>query len=178
MPVFRRRPTSWRGGGFPSSANGLPDLKRAVRAALFLFVATLMIASPAISAPPDTPGTLVIRTSSSDVTFEIETASTPGEQARGLMFRRSLAGNAGMLFTYNDARIIGMWMRNTYISLDMIFIAADGRIAHIARETEPFSEETITSVARVTAVLEIAGGRADALGIRLGDQVLHPHFTP
>lgn len=150
--------------------------RRAAQAALFLLALWMIPVSTVLAGEPD--GTLVIKTSQGDVTIRIETARTPGEHAKGLMFRRSLADDAGMLFEYDRARDIHMWMRNTYISLDMLFIAADGTIKRIARETEPFSEETISSGTPVTGVLEIGGGRAAALGIRSGDRVIHPHFKP
>ncbi|MGI9408323.1 MAG: DUF192 domain-containing protein [Hyphomicrobiaceae bacterium] len=123
--------------------------------------------------------TLVIKTATAgDVTFTIEIAATRESQAKGLMFRRSLAKKSGMLFVYEEPQIIHMWMRSTYIPLDMIFIDRTGLITKIARETEPFSEETIASGGNVTGVLEIAGGEAKALGIRTGDRVVHPHFSP
>lgn len=146
-------------------------------AALFLFVAGNLVV-PGGGAHGGEPKTepLVIQTGTGDLQLTVEIAATPQEQARGLMFRRSLAEKTGMLFAYDTAEVIHMWMRNTYISLDMLFIAADGRIARIARQTEPFSEETISSGANVTAVLEIGGGQADALGIKEGDRVVHAHF--
>ncbi|MEL7542381.1 MAG: DUF192 domain-containing protein [Pseudomonadota bacterium] len=133
-----------------------------------------MTSHAATAAEPDS--TLVIETRDGPHTFRIETARTPGEQARGLMFRRELAEDAGMIFLYARPQPIHMWMKNTYIPLDMLFIAADGKIARIERMTEPFSEETISSGAPVTAILEIPGGRARALKIRRGDLVRHPHF--
>ena len=148
---------------------------RAAYAALFLFGVVMMMSGAGATEPDDT---LVIKSDGKEITFRIETARTPGEQARGLMFRRSLADDAGMLFAYEDEQVIHMWMRNTYISLDMLFIAADGRIARIAAETEPFSETTISSGSKVVGVLEIPGGRAAVLGIRVGDVVVHEHFKP
>jgi len=156
---------------------GFETTRRAALAALFLFgFAVLMEARVQAGEPTES---LMIKTRSGDVTLRIEVARTAGEQARGLMFRRALADDAGMLFAYGGPpRDIHMWMRNTYISLDMLFIDASGRITRIARETEPFSEATIPSGGKVTGVLEIGGGRASALGIRVGDQVVHPHFKP
>jgi len=153
----------------------LQDLKRVACAALFLLMPMVPVPSAIAGGATDT---LVVKTSKSDVTFTIETADTPEKQALGLMFRRSIGENAGMLFVYPNPQIIRMWMRNTYISLDMVFISSDGVIAGIARNTEPFSEDTIASSRPVTAVLEISGGRAAALGIVAGDRVIHPHFRP
>lgn len=93
------------------------------------------------------------------------------------MFRRSIGNRQGMLFVHPEPRLVTMWMRNTYIPLDMIFIRADGRIHRIEAETEPLSERIIDSGDRVTAVLEIAGGLASKLHIKPGDIVRHPHFT-
>jgi len=130
----------------------------------------------AVQAAPATLQPLEIITKSGHVKISIEVASTPVEQARGLMFRRSLGLRHGMLFVYKFAQEITMWMRNTYIPLDMVFIGADGRVRNIVRDTEPFSEKIIHSGGDVTAVLEIAGGQASALNIQLGDLVIHPHF--
>jgi uncharacterized protein len=93
------------------------------------------------------------------------------------MYRTSLARNTGMLFPYPEARELSMWMKNTYIPLDMIFIRADGTIHRIEAMTEPLSERVIASRGAVTAVLEIAGGAAARLGLKAGDKVRHPHFA-
>jgi len=108
----------------------------------------------------------------------VEIAQSTDEQARGLMFRRSLKRGHGMLFLYGAPQEISMWMRNTYISLDMVFFKADGRVHRIASNTEPFSEEIIYSMGNVTAVLEIGAGEAKRLGIEEGDRIIHSHFTP
>ena len=108
--------------------------------------------------------------------FEIELALTPQQQAQGLMFRPSLAPDAGMLFVYRPARVVAMWMKNTQIPLDMLFIAEDGEIVKIAERTVPFSLASISSERAVRGVLEINGGVTDRLGIRPGDRVLHPVF--
>lgn len=109
--------------------------------------------------------------------FDVELAISPQQKARGLMFRREMAPDAGMLFIYDRDSVITMWMRNTYLPLDMLFIAADGRIAHIAARTVPLSERTISSRARVRAVLELNAGTARRLGIAVGDRVIHPAFA-
>lgn len=108
--------------------------------------------------------------------FMVEVADTDQSKAVGLMFRTSLADDRGMLFHYGRTQIITMWMRNTYIPLDMLFITADGKIAGIEAMTEPLSEAIITSNQPVAAVLEIAGGAAKRLGIAPGDRVLHRLF--
>jgi uncharacterized protein len=108
--------------------------------------------------------------------FDIELATTEQEKALGLMFRTSLADTEGMLFPYANAQIMAMWMHNTYISLDMVFIRGDGVIQRIEAQAEPLSDRVISSEAPVTAVLELAGGAAGRLGIKPGDLVRHAAF--
>lgn len=109
--------------------------------------------------------------------FDVEVASTPEEKSMGLMFRTSLADNAGMLFPYSPPQEATMWMRNTYISLDMIFIRADGTVHRIEKGTEPFSERVIASGGTVAAVLEVRAGIADKIGLQPGNLVRHPMFA-
>ncbi|MEX2642519.1 MAG: DUF192 domain-containing protein [Acetobacterales bacterium] len=108
--------------------------------------------------------------------FRIEIARSSAEKNQGLMFRQALAEDAGMLFDWPDRPVATMWMKNTFIPLDMLFIDADGRIVHIARRTVPHSLETVTAGRRVRAVLELRGGTADRRGIAVGDRVIHPIF--
>lgn len=108
--------------------------------------------------------------------FLVEVARSDQEKSVGLMFRTALADDAGMLFPYGPPQAITMWMRNTYIPLDMLFIRADGTIARIEANTEPLSESIIDSGEPVSAVLELAGGAAVRLGIKAGDKVNHPFF--
>jgi uncharacterized protein len=114
---------------------------------------------------------LTIKTAKAAHTFRVEVASTPEEQARGLMFRERLAPDAGMIFPMAPPRFASFWMKNTVIPLDMIFIRADGTIATIAAETTPYSLDPVSSGEPVAAVLEIAGGRAAELGIAEDDRV-------
>jgi uncharacterized protein len=109
--------------------------------------------------------------------FAVEVAVTNEERARGLMHRRELPEGRGMLFDFSPDQEVSMWMQNTYVSLDMIFIRADGRILRIAENTEPLSERTISSGGRVRGVLEVVAGTARKLGIAPGDRVAHPLFT-
>jgi uncharacterized membrane protein (UPF0127 family) len=109
--------------------------------------------------------------------FAVEMALTPEEQAKGLMFRRQLPEGQGMLFDFKVEQPVSFWMRNTYISLDMIFIRADGRILRIAENTEPLSERQVHSGGPVRAVLEVIAGTAKKLGIGPGDRVAHPIFS-
>ena len=103
--------------------------------------------------------------------FQVELAATPAQQRRGLMFRKSLDGGHGMLFDYNPPRSISMWMKNTFISLDMLFFDASGRIAHIAAHTEPFSQKFIVAPGRTRYVLEVSAGTAERLGMKVGDKI-------
>ena len=108
--------------------------------------------------------------------FMVEIADTPEERAIGLMFRRSLDPDRGMLFDYRPARPASMWMKNTYIALDMLFIAADGRVVNIAENTVPGSLDTIVSDGPVCAVLEVSAGTVARLGIAPADRVIHRIF--
>jgi uncharacterized protein len=115
---------------------------------------------------------LAIQTANGRHEFTVELALTDQEQQTGLMFRPSLAANRGMLFDYKTPTQITMWMKNTFIPLDMIFIGADGRIVHIAERTVPQSLEIVPSVRPARAVLEVNGGTAQRLGIKIGDLVV------
>ncbi|MPZ57992.1 MAG: DUF192 domain-containing protein [Rhizobiales bacterium] len=108
--------------------------------------------------------------------FAVEMAATDADRSRGLMFRKSLPSGHGMLFDFKQDQVVGMWMRNTYISLDMIFIRSDGTIARIAQNTEPLSERVISSGVPVRAVLEMIAGTARRLGLAPGDRVAHQMF--
>jgi uncharacterized membrane protein (UPF0127 family) len=106
--------------------------------------------------------------------FRVWLADTPQRQAQGLMFVRSLPDLRGMLFVHAEPRPISMWMKNTYIPLDMVFIDARGRIQQIVEQTTPHSLDLVRSKDPALAVLEIAGGEAQRLGIRPGQHVSHP----
>ena len=121
---------------------------------------------------------LVITTSTGEHKFEIEIAATREEQARGLMFRRSMAPDKGMLFIYPETQYVSMWMRNTYISLDMVFILPSGIVHRIERRTEPHSERVIESGVLIGAVLELIAGTADRIKLKAGDKVRNPFFKP
>jgi uncharacterized protein len=108
--------------------------------------------------------------------FKIEVAETPEQMMRGLMFRRSLPPDAGMLFDYKQPTVATMWMRNTLIPLDMLFVDAQGRITNIQQRAVPQSDDIIAAAAPVRAVIELNGGTAERLGIAPGDQVVHPIF--
>ena len=108
--------------------------------------------------------------------FSVEMATTEEEKQTGLMYRKELADGKGMLFDFNPEQEVSMWMKNTYVPLDMIFIRADGRILRIAENTEPLSTKIISSRGPARAVLEVVAGTAQKYGIRVGDRVGHPLF--
>lgn len=158
-------------------------LIQAARAALFVMAASLAAAcaqqaqAPAAAATaPAALETVTIETQNGPVRFQVEIADTDETRARGLMFRREMAADHGMLFDFNPPEPASFWMRNTHLSLDIIFIGADGRILNIADNTTPYSDAPIPSRGLARAVLEINAGRAAALGIRAGDRVRHRYF--
>jgi uncharacterized protein len=109
--------------------------------------------------------------------FSVEMATTEQEKETGLMYRKELADGKGMLFDFSPEQQVSMWMKNTYISLDMIFIRADGRILRIAENTEPESTRIIPSGGLAKGVLEVIAGTAKKYGIQPGDRVAHPLFN-
>jgi uncharacterized membrane protein (UPF0127 family) len=106
------------------------------------------------------------------VNFRIWTADRPNRQEQGLMFVRELDDHAGMLFVFPDSRQMAMWMKNTYISLDMLFLDSQGRIDYIAARTKPLKLDLIQAPRPVSAVLELKGGITERLGIHVGDKVV------
>jgi uncharacterized protein len=119
---------------------------------------------------------LEIVTKSGVQVFSVEMATTEEEKTTGLMYRKELADGKGMLFDFSPEQQVSMWMKNTYISLDMIFIRADGRILRIAENTEPLSTRIIPSGGLAKGVLEVIAGTAKKYGIAPGDLVGHPLF--
>jgi uncharacterized membrane protein (UPF0127 family) len=138
-------------------------------AAALAFLAQLSFAQLA-TAP------LSIETDEATHAFTVEIANTPEAITQGMMFRESMAPDAGMLFDFGEVRQASMWMKNTLISLDMLFIDADGQVIAIARNAVPGSTRSLGPGVPVRAVLEIPGGRAKELGIQPGDTVQHPIF--
>ena len=122
--------------------------------------------------------TLQIATAGGPRAFSVELAKTPAELDRGLMYRRSLPAGRGMLFDFGQVQPIAMWMKNTYVALDMLFIGADGRIRRIAADAKPHSTDIIPGGDGVRYVLEVRAGTARKLGIAVGDRVSHPAIVP
>jgi len=147
---------------------------------VWLFVAAGMMAWMALAPTPSFAQALeplVIVSGDERHEFKVELALTPAERSRGLMYRRSMPADHGMLFDFEREEMVSMWMRNTYISLDMLFIRTDGSIARIAQHTEPLSERTISSGEPVRFVLELNAGTSEQLGISAGDRVDHRLLT-
>jgi uncharacterized protein len=119
---------------------------------------------------------LIIEAESGRFEFVVEMAVNAEQRSRGLMFRKGLAEDRGMLFDFGALRRASMWMRNTYVPLDMLFIDADGRITQIAVDIQPLSDAVIASREPVRAVLELRAGLTAELGIRPGDRIVHPMF--
>lgn len=145
-------------------------------------VVMLLALAPAVSAPsaaqmrpqPAPAFTdLAVESGGKTHKFRVEVAATNEDRARGLMYRREMPANAGMIFDFGYEQSVAMWMANTYIPLDMLFIAADGRVVHIAKRTVPESRATVAAPRPVRYVLELNGGTADRLGIVPGALVRH-----
>jgi len=138
--------------------------------------AILLFAGPAFAQETFEWSELTIETADGAQTFRVEMADTPGRQAQGLMFRRQMDADAGMLFPYKRPQRVSFWMKNTFIPLDMFFIKADGTIESIRERTVPHSLEPVRSRGRVMAVLELNSGSASRLRIKAGDRVRHQIF--
>jgi len=134
-------------------------------------------AGPAVAVEPLAKGRVtIVSADGARHRFTVEIASTPEQRAQGLQGRRQLAAGRGMLFDFGQAQPVYMWMKDTFVPLDMIFIAADGRIANIAPETTPESLTIIESAAPVRWVLEVPARTAARLGIEVSDTVEHRIF--
>jgi len=141
----------------------------AITASLFAFSAEVQLQRFATSE-------LTIVSATGPHRFTVEVAETPEQMEQGLMFRRAMAADAGMLFDYKAPTVATMWMRNTLIPLDMLFVDARGRIVNIHERAVPQSLDVIAAAAPVRAVIELNGGTAARLGIAPGDHVQHPIF--
>jgi uncharacterized membrane protein (UPF0127 family) len=147
----------------------------AALAALFIFgslYGSAVVAPPAFGDILFKRSSLKIETKNGPVLLKVEVADTDPKREQGLMFRRAVPENEGMIFLFDDEHEIAMWMKNTYIPLDMIFIGADWRIVNIAYNAEPFSTDVISSMRPASRVVEIGAGQARKLGLGVGDTVL------
>ncbi|MEH3147304.1 MAG: DUF192 domain-containing protein [Methylobacterium frigidaeris] len=151
-------------------------LRSAVAAAHAVLLTLLVVAGAARAAEPSPTEPLAVVARDGRHAFRVEVMRTDADRSRGLMFRRSMAADHGMLFDFERVEPVTMWMKNTYLPLDMLFIRADGTVARIAADTEPLSTRTIPSGEPVLGVLELNAGTAAKLGLRAGDRVEHPLF--
>lgn len=157
----------------------------ALACAAVMAATTARAEQPPAAAAPGSSGvvaaardTLVLITASGRHEIALELADSERKKTLGLMFRTALPDSYGMLFPYGREQELTMWMSNTYISLDMIFIRADGTVHRVEHDTEPMSEKLINSRGPVSAVLELRAGEARRLGIEPGSRVEHPAFKP
>ncbi|TCL74048.1 DUF192 domain-containing protein [Rhizobium sp. BK251] len=146
-----------------------PNILMSAIAALFFLVAHAVVAEEAMQFAREP---LAIETvDGRNLPFTVEIAATPDQRAHGLMFRKSMPADAGMLFAFGAPRPVTMWMENTPLPLDMLFIDSAGIIRHIHANAEPFSRAIIDSRGAVEFVIELNGGTAAKLGIKPGDHV-------
>ena len=151
-------------------------LERIARLAAATLVAcwALIAAFPAARAAGQDTIEIVTRTGVH--AFTVELATNTAERTVGLMYRKELPEGRGMLFDFHDDQPVQFWMHNTYISLDMIFIASDGRVVRVAENAKPMSDDLIPSGRPVRAVLEVIAGTARKFGIAPGDRVTGAFF--
>ena len=149
---------------------GQPNNVRAALAALVIL--SFFIMPSAFGDVLFKPASLKIETRNGPVLLNVEVADTEAKREQGLMFRRSLSDDHGMIFLFGGEHEITMWMKNTYIPLDMVFIGNDWRIRHIVYDAEPFSTDVISSMLPASRVLEIGAGQAKKLGLAVGDSVV------
>jgi hypothetical protein len=150
----------------------------AALAALFIFGSlcwSAAVAPPALGDLLFNHATLKLQTKNGPVLLNVEVADTDPKREQGLMFRRAVPEREGMLFLFDEEREITMWMKNTYVPLDMVFIGSDWRIVHIAYDAEPFSTDVISSRRPASRVLEILAGQAKKLGLSIGDAAALQH---
>ena len=154
----------------------MSPMRTAVLAFLFVLVAVSTVFAETPSGMPLVALTIESNHGATRTDFVAELAATPKHRASGLMFRTELADNHGMLFDFKETRSVSMWMKNTPLSLDMIFSDDGGRVLYIARNTVPYSEDIITPGMPVYAVLEVKAGTAHRLNIKPGDRLITPIF--
>ncbi len=153
--------------------------RRPLLASIAALIADPVFAQPGVDRPQPrlpTERMVILTRDGRRLDFTVEMALTPEQQTIGLMFRPEVKADEGMIFDWGQPRESSMWMRNTLAPLDMVFIAADGRIHRIAERTVPLSLTPVDSRGPVRATLELQGGITEKLDIRVGDRVLHRMF--
>ena len=143
---------------------------------LFVIVSLFLMYNLGEASASVKSGLSIITSNGSKHNFLVEVARTEEEKKIGLMFRKTLAKNAGMLFLYKREALRLMWMKNTFIPLDILFIDKKGVIKRVVKRTVPHSLATISSRQSVLAVLELRGGITSSLDIKKGDRIVHPAF--
>lgn len=162
-------------------------IQRGIHQLATAFLCALLLWSAAIAAPSNdeeqldkafSRSTLKIATADAQLhKIDVWIADNDTRRQRGLMYVEHMADDAGMLFIYPQPQPISMWMKNTHLSLDMLFVSANGRVDSIAENTKPMTTDTISSKSNVLAVIELKAGTAARLKIRPGAQVIHPAFS-
>jgi uncharacterized protein len=142
----------------------------------FLALALIFAVAPAIALETFRTSDLTLETASGPQKFTIELALSGAQMEQGLMFRRTLASDAGMLFDFKVPTNVAMWMKNTLIPLDMLFLDEHGRIVDIHERAVPLSTDTIATKAPARYAVELNGGTVARLGIKIGDRVTSPYF--
>jgi uncharacterized protein len=150
----------------------------ALRRGMALFVFAILLSFGAALAQAQSLDKLEIITASGVHAFSVELASNDAEREKGLMYRRFMPSDRGMLFDFKREEPVMFWMKNTYIALDMIFISRAGVVTSIVANAEPLSERLIPSGGPCYGVLELNGGIAASIGVKPGDKVRHPIFAP
>jgi uncharacterized protein len=150
-------------------------MQRLAAILLLFFITIPAYAQPAepMRLPVDAHS-LVFETAKGKVSLDVEIADTDPERMQGLMHRTDFPENRAMLFVFDETRPIMMWMKNTPLPLDMVFVAQDGKIAAIRENTKPFSEAIVSSTVPVKYVVELRAGAAKRLGLAIGEPVRHP----
>lgn len=148
-------------------------------AKMFMLLAVLVVGmavfAPAKATQPEF-GVVMLKvvTENGEFTFNTEVAISVMQRQKGLMYRREIAPNHAMLFRWKTPQPVSMWMKDTYVSLDMVFIRADGQVANIGRSTTPLSLMPVSSYGNVSAVLEVVAGTAEKIGLKAGDYIMLP----
>lgn len=152
----------------------LHAIRSAITALFFL------VALPALAEEPmrfDKEPLLIQTAAGKTLHFTVEVAVTPDQRAHGLMFRKTMGDDAGMIFDFGEPRRVAMWMENTFLPLDMLFADDTGTIRHIKENATPYSRDIIDSMSPVKYVVELNAGIVDKLGIKVGDRIMSATTT-
>jgi uncharacterized membrane protein (UPF0127 family) len=153
----------------------LPNILKSLLRAVGILVALGLGLIP-LAACSSSDNRLVVQTAKGEFSFNVEVVDTPATRQKGLMFRQSLAPDAGMLFDFEREQLTSFWMQNTLIPLDMVFISPDGVVKTVHVNARPLDTTGISSEVPVQFVLEIPGGRSVDIGLQPGDRIEHPRM--